>query len=1460
MIKRKNLRKFLTVILSSIVTLGGGMTLLDTNVQVGADEQLDVKIYKNYDIESANGGKYADFLITEPAQYYSGGDIDYNSGYMYEATAKGYSTSVRLLEDYSGTFSLIGHGFMESLYKAENNDAMTGSDGYAVDYQRLAFTFTNLENESQYIKLSFSQSNMNRLCLNMFYYDEDINGTTALYRQDNILNIAASFTGKSFIPYVDTVGTNRPLRFSYDLTNQDFNTYAFKNSDGEAVTEFNLNALFQTTNNTSSHTPLPQNARLPVFEHYSVDMTFDAKSQKTNAAKFIIYELCGQTLAGETPINTAGASIFVKPIDKIVANFMYKVPTPCAYDILDGDLSSTVTCEALYNGEERVTIMDGAFVPDKTEGFYTLVYTVKDSGEVVSTQSIDIEVLSAIPATEITFGGELLESYPDGSTLQIPFATAYSAIKYKKTPVPYYTLIQKDGVVLHRVDGVQDRAYTVNGLGYYDVVYVFVSELGIMTTETKGFEVKDLPRFVNTSLPEMFSVNQRYVLPVVSLIHGDKTQAVTVSVLAPDGTNVALQENGFTPMQVGDYKIRFAAQLDGQDYEEEYTVRCAIGAGSLIQNVAGVVSVKGNVDLPSYSSAGNGIQVLADARNSTFRFANPIDLNLLGKDENLIELQVLSGDDYAGYTELIIELIDAENAQNTVKYKYRYNQWNDTYSYVLLEYNGKSRGIRNEAGHVGEVDNYFGLVTHNSFCGHKYKDKAPFAVRVDYAERQFFVREINNTYKLLLDADDPALVGEHLWSGFSSGKVYVQVTMQTLYDIGGVIVTEFAGQSLSGSLLEDDVAPNVYFEDCYYIPDYSQMPTGCVGYSYKLPVVFGEDALSPYCEVERALYFKKNGMELELVEVGNENEFIPNTQGEYVLSYNVTDLYGNTEKIVLVFSVVESRTVDVQFSTTPETAVVGEKYRIPEIEVLGVSGNARFEYFVYLNENEARLSRNREIYLDDIGEIKIVYTLSDYLEEEMQGELRISVVASETPIIEIDGRVPLTAIKGGSVILPAFTAKAFLESGVISVPAWIEVDGEKLIGNTFTVTKNKGETITVQYIADKDGVLSKQTYTLAVLEPTYLSDYLVVNDTEGVTLANEKFYTSVVTSKDNAVSLPNAIVCDDMTLRFAINPKYNAFDSLQIKIFDSVKREKNIYLTILPVNETESRVLLNGDENKSVTVQGSFYNRNYEFYFVIDSKSKTVSDVNGNILFTVDEFENGDYFDGFSGGVAYLTFRIDGVESDKKGSLELIQVGNQIFASTYKSGILQPYTDKTAPMLFLKEKLYNHTVEHNAELVIPAAWAYDVLSGAKDIKVTFLAPSGAKVIENVSCDEDIKVVLTEYGYYTIRYITENNGKPYNVEYYIKVRNRSLPQISVDGMVKETYALDEKLIIPTATILNDSASNTTLYVFLQTPSARIVNYTEQTEIAFSEKGEYQLIFYAVDGEYNVSEKIYAFNVV
>ena len=319
-------------------------------------------------------------------------------------------------------------------------------------------------------------------------------------------------------------------------------------------------------------------------------------------------------------------------------------------------------------------------------------------------------------------------------------------------------------------------------------------------------------------------------------------------------------------------------------------------------------------------------------------------------------------------------------------------------------------------------------------------------------------------------------------------------------------------------------------------------------------------------------------------------------------------------------------------------------------------------------------------------------------------------------------------------------------------------------------------------------------------------------------------------------------------------------ESVDLVLFDSVYREdREIVITVIPDTDEKSKLILNGDNTNVISISGSFYNANSVFYLMFDSKTKTLRDINGNLLFSISEFENGDYFEGFSGGAAYLSFYIKGVDIGKTVSLKIIQVSNQAFTSTYKKGELQVYNDTTPPVLYLGQRLYNFSTDLNSELVVPFAYSYDVLGGKKNVKITLIAPDGNKVIENADCNENISYFLNKYGTYTIRYITENNGKNYFVEYYVKVKYKFKPEINVNGSIKEEYAVAEDIVIPDAVIINDSREDCELFVFIQTPSARLIDITDNMQINFKEKGDYRLIYYAVDSEYNFSEKVFKFTV-
>ncbi|MBQ6979314.1 MAG: hypothetical protein IJQ07_01570 [Clostridia bacterium] len=363
------------------------------------EEQSGITLYQNYDVTTANVGAYAgksvDPSLFSAGSYYtalySGGTVDITSGYMYEANKKGVTSKVRLLDEYRGTFSIFSQGF----YNADISP---------YDYGRLAFIFTNTANTKQYIKFSFTQSASNYLAFNAYYYDLDVQ-ETAVYKTTSDMNLMASFSATS--NYM-TAKKKTALKFSYNNSTQELNL-----ANSGSVKDHNLNTLLSAT--------------LPTFSSYSVDMAFENKSQ-ANTAKFIIYELCGQVLAGETLTDTATPIML-----SVGASVADGKLTAKAYDLVDGVITNgfVFTVED-PQGQDVTNVDDSSIFHPETTGEYTITAYVLDA----SNRQSDVmeNTITVEPDTEkpkITVDGNYRQYYLKGETLEIlPFtATDESGIK-----------------------------------------------------------------------------------------------------------------------------------------------------------------------------------------------------------------------------------------------------------------------------------------------------------------------------------------------------------------------------------------------------------------------------------------------------------------------------------------------------------------------------------------------------------------------------------------------------------------------------------------------------------------------------------------------------------------------------------------------------------------------------------------------------------------------------------------------------------------------------------------------------------------------------------------------------------------------------------------------------------------------------------------------------------------------
>lgn len=445
------------------------------------ETQAGVTIHKNYDIATASEGAYAPLLLNKNgdlsdyyANYYAGGAVNFHSGYMYEAEANGITSTVRILEEYSGTFSIIGQGFYDA-YGVENGV-------FVADYGRLTFQFTNVENDKQYYKFSFTQTASHYLELNVYYYDRAVNAQTHLHKATK--KISMSFTEKS--AYVNN--KNLPFRFEYVMATQTLNMRDENVSQGAT---HDLEAL--------------TGASLPVFERYSVDMLFENKSQR-NTAKFIVYELCGQSLAGASLVDTSAPVML-----SITASTAEKRISAKAYDLVDGVIQSGFSF--IVRDPEGVDVTDtqdsARFAPDGF-GDYTITAYVSDkSGKQSALKTVTVTVEPDTTKPQISVNGQYRRAYLKGENVTLFDCTATDESGIKESG---FTVV-KDGQAIQTTDGV----LALEGLGVYEIAYY-----GVDNYDNRQ-EVRIELRVVEISVAKSVSLeasNEAQSIPQISVPSG----------------------------------------------------------------------------------------------------------------------------------------------------------------------------------------------------------------------------------------------------------------------------------------------------------------------------------------------------------------------------------------------------------------------------------------------------------------------------------------------------------------------------------------------------------------------------------------------------------------------------------------------------------------------------------------------------------------------------------------------------------------------------------------------------------------------------------------------------------------------------------------------------------------------------------------------------------------------------
>ncbi len=428
------------------------------------------------------------------------------------------------------------------------------------------------------------------------------------------------------------------------------------------------------------------------------------------------------------------------------------------------------------------------------------------------------------------------------------------------------------------------------------------------------------------------------------------------------------------------------------------------------------------------------------------------------------------------------------------------------------------------------------------------------------------------------------------------------------------------------------------------------------------------------------------------------------------------------------------------------------------------------------------------------------------------------------------------------------------------------VKGNTVVSGSLDIPANflaeKG-TATVEYKVGFDGTTYPftQSYTVPVIKPKYIGDYLIPYTENGIytdekaTIINQKDNTVFETTENGGFILPQEISEENLLLTFNARAGKNDFDKLTLVLESFADRNKKLSL-VFTVEDNASSVLT--IQNTAYKVTGSLINPLSKFDFIWDANNATLCDNLGVALTDkIAYWDNGEGFDGFAEGII-LHFEFGGVGANGAG-VELQTVANQSFVSTILSSGAQPTMDVFAPYIELNGDYTNLKTEFGDKLTVYAAKAYDILDSVVTLNVTVTAPDGTVILNNVSCDKDYAITLDQLGKYTVAYTAYDSTDVVRQpkRFTFNVTDRQKPTLTITQPPKELYAVGQTIEFGKVYAFDNytEACEVSIFVLADDGERELV----KDSYTFTKVGIYKIIYYTVDSELNYSMVSYTVKV-
>ena len=576
----------------------------------------------------------------------------------------------------------------------------------------------------------------------------------------------------------------------------------------------------------------------------------------------------------------------------------YRIFDAWAFDAHDGKKDAAVNVYYNYGKENQTicSVVDGKFIP-KRAGVYTIVYTAKDNTGNQTEKTLQVEAFDH-----------------NGLSMQV---TGAASKGYTGKEVRLF-----ENVLCENGSGEISYTVTINGeeleakQGVYSYIplsdgdyEVVVKAADYVKEETFTFTYKAIRNYApqifdDVELPKYFIQGEEIKIPKISgydFSSGSaKEQATEVFVKENGGAEKAVENNTYTPTQVGSVEVIYRLNIGGKISEKSQTVKVvSVFEDDDLHMEKYFQKVSGDVEI---GAADNYISFLA-SKDSSVEFINRVQV----KD---FYMTFVVGEGHSNFKKINIYFTDVADETKQVKFTY-----------------AKTTG-----GATFAVNDGIALMVDASFTNNSKNFMLTYADGCAYGSALIY----SNVTKYLDGRE---------FAGFTNDFAYLTIEMEGVSGTSELCLKNLNRQSMNNAnkdrfspqILTNAVSGDRVLNEEIHISGAlaADVLTNNWEFTMKVTAPDGTPVVA------------KNGVALNGVDNDPTSAYdvVFSSYGEYVIEYFAKDRFGKERPLVYYINVKDSVAPEVTLGKATKTAKVGETITVADISI---TDNVSTEFSTYI--------------------------------------------------------------------------------------------------------------------------------------------------------------------------------------------------------------------------------------------------------------------------------------------------------------------------------------------------------------------------------------------------------------------------------------------------------------------------------------------------------------------------------